>query len=114
MDDGNLCRGSLGKRIVGRPFFTADDTLPTVDATMARDVGIGPDGFEYVIPVTLDGTEAMPMGHPDSAVSVYRDTFDPSVLSSTTRSTRADAFVITEEALDAGEAVRAVPYTAVA
>jgi molybdopterin molybdotransferase len=44
---------------------------------------------------------------------VYADTFDPSVLSSSTRATRADGFVLTESALDAGDTVRVVPYPAV-
>lgn len=103
--------------LVARPFFTgdvdaenADTSLPTVEATLARGVGLGPSGFEYVVPVTLDGGEAMPLGHADSPLSVYRETFDPSVLSSSTRATRADGVVVTTEPLRAGESVRVVPY----
>jgi molybdopterin molybdotransferase len=104
--------------LVMRPFFTGDDTsLPSVPAEFARDVGIGPAGFEYAVPVTLEDGEgvptAMPLGHADSALSVYEDTFDPSVLSSSTRATRADGFVITETGLAAGEAVRVHPYPTV-
>ncbi|SFK89286.1 molybdopterin molybdotransferase [Halogranum rubrum] len=103
--------------LVARPFFTGDASLPTVEATLACDVGLGPSGFEYVVPVSLDEgaesveTVAMPLGHVDSPLSVYSDTFDPSVLSSSTRATRADGFVVTTEALSAGDAVRVVPYT---
>ena len=108
--------------LVARPFFTGDTTLPTVEATLARDVGLGPSGFEYVVPVTLaagdaedagdeEETEAMPLGHADSPLSVYTDTFDPSVLSSSTRATRADGVVVTTEPLSAGDAVQVVPYS---
>ena len=62
--------------------------------------------------MTLDGGEAMPLGHADSALSVYEETFDPSVLSSSTRATRADGLVITTEDLAGGDPVRVVPYEA--
>lgn len=96
--------------LVARPFFTGDASLPSVEATLTRDVGLGPSGFEYVVPVTVDGGEAMPLGHADSPLSVYRETFDPSVLSSSTRATRADGVVVTTDPLTAGESVRVVPY----
>ena len=48
--------------LVARPLFTGERTLPTVGATLARDVSLGPEGFEYAVPVTLDGGEAMPLG----------------------------------------------------
>ena len=104
--------------LVARPFFTGDDSLPTVDATLARDVGLGPAGFDYAVPVNLqagdDGaTEAMPLGHVDSPLSVYDETFDPSVLSSSTRASRADGFFVTTEDRAAGETVRVVPYPVV-
>lgn len=101
---------------VMRPFFTGDTGLPAVEATLARDVGIGPPGFEYWVPVLLDDgageREAMPLGHVDSPLQVYEDTFDPSVLSSSTRATRADGFVVIEADVAAGETVRVVPYPA--
>jgi molybdopterin molybdotransferase len=105
--------------LVMRPYFVGERTgVPSVPAEFARDVGIGPAGFEYAIPVTLEPGEgevptAMPLGHADSALSVYSDTFDPSVLSSSTRATRADGFVITESGLAAGETVRVHPYSTV-
>ncbi|MFC3476799.1 molybdopterin molybdotransferase MoeA [Halobacterium litoreum] len=99
--------------LVARPFFTGRTDLPTVPATFTHDVGLGPEGFEYAIPVTLDGDEATPLGHVDSPLAVYEDTFDPSVLSSSTRATRADGFVLTESALSAGESVRVVRYESV-
>jgi molybdopterin molybdotransferase len=121
---------------VMRPFFTGDGSLPAVEATLARDVGLGPEGFEYWVPVVLDDArsgadevgsgadgavpgasadrpEAMPLGHVDSPLSVYEETFDPSVVSSSTRATRADGVVVLEEAAAAGETVRVVPYPAV-
>ena len=109
--------------LVARPFFTGDASLPTIDATLARDVGIGPAGFDYAVPVILDGDaeglgsgdrpEAMPLGHVDSPLQVYDETYDPSVLSSSTRATRADGFFITREERSAGETVRVVPYPVV-
>jgi molybdopterin molybdotransferase len=99
--------------LVARPFFTGDASLPTVEASFARDVGLGPSGFEYAIPVLLEDGDAMPLGHVDSPLSVYEDVFDPSVLSSSTRATRADGFVLTETALEAGQRVEVVPYPTV-
>jgi molybdopterin molybdotransferase len=99
--------------LVARPLFVGETPLSTVPATFARDVGVGPSGFEYAIPVTLDGDEAMPLGHADSPLPVYEDTFDPSVLSSSTRASRADGFVLTESGLSAGETVRVIPYPVV-
>ena len=99
--------------LVARPLFVGETRMPAIEATLARDVGVGPSGFEYVVPVTLDGDEAMPLGHADSALSVYRDTFDPSVLSSATRASRADGFFITESGERAGDRVRVVPFPVV-
>jgi molybdopterin molybdotransferase len=94
---------------VARAVFIGEAALPTVEATVARDVGLGPDGFEYVIPVVLEDGEAMPLGHVDSPLSVYERTFDPSVLSSSTRAAAADGFVVTTDPLTAGETVDVVP-----
>lgn len=99
--------------LVARPFFTGSTALPTVDAAMTSDVGIAVPGFTYAVPVTLADGEALPLGHVDSPLSVYEEAFDPSVLSSSTRATRADGFVLTESALSAGEAVDVVPYPVV-
>jgi molybdopterin molybdotransferase len=143
--------------LVARPFFAGDRPIPTLDARLARSVGIGVEGFDYVVPVTLSGgrgrdgnhgtdgvdgadeadtdstggadtngtgdantdgvdtgrIEAMPLGHVDSPLTVYDETFDPSVLSSSTRATRADGFVLTRTGLEAGSSVEVVPYEAV-
>jgi len=96
--------------LVARPFFTGEDALPTVPATFGTDLGMGPEGFEYAVPVTLADRAATPLGHVDSPLAVYEETFDPSVLSSSTRATRADGFVLTRDGLAAGETVRVVPY----
>jgi molybdopterin molybdotransferase len=102
---------------VMRPFFVGDAPIPTVGATLVRDVELGPGGFEYFVPVCLDeggdGHEAMPMGHTDSQLSVYDRQFDPSVLSSSSRASRADGVVITREPMDAGETVEVIPYPAI-
>lgn len=106
-----------------RPFFTGERMLPTVEARLTTDVGIGRAGFEYWVPVTLervspvDGDdtryEATPLGHVESPLSVYDRRFDPSILSSSTRASRADGFVALEEGVDADETIRVVPYEAV-
>ncbi|MFB6303751.1 MAG: molybdopterin-binding protein, partial [Haloferacaceae archaeon] len=111
--------------LVARPLFR-DDPLATVPARFARDVGVGAEGFDYAIPVTLDDADgdtpdgtsgdvpsAFPLGHVDSPLPVYRETFDPSVLSASTRATRADGFVLTREGVEAGERVDVVPYPVV-
>lgn len=98
--------------LVARPLFTGERALPNVEAEMARSLSMGPEGLEYAVPVTLTDGAAMPLGHIDSALSVYEDTYDPSVLSSSTRATRADGLVVTRDGLSAGETVDVVPYTA--
>lgn len=101
--------------LVARMFFTGETTLPTVPARLSRSIGVDDNDldFEYAVPVTLSDGEAIPLGHEDSALSIYRDTFDPSVLSSSTRASRADGFVLTQESITAGSAVAMVPYPAV-
>jgi len=96
--------------LVARPLFAGAADLATVPATLARDVAIGPAGFEYAVPATLEDGEAMPLGHTDSPLSVYEETFDPSVLSSSTRASRANGFFVTEADRAAGETVDFVPY----
>ncbi len=99
--------------LVARPFFTGSTGLATVEATMQQDVTLGPAGFEYAVPVTLDDGSATPLGHTDSPLSVYERQFDPSVLSSSTRACRADGFVLTTAALEQGSTVDVVPYPVV-
>jgi len=99
--------------LVSRPFFTGESGLPVLESTAARGVTVGVEGFEYAVPVTLERGKATPLGHADSPLSVYEDTFDPSVLSSSTRATRADGFVLTATGFEAGEAVSVVPYPVV-
>jgi molybdopterin molybdotransferase len=107
--------------LVARPFFTGRTDLASVGATLERDVTLGPEGFEYAVPVVFEGDgeagtdvgAAMPMGHVDSPLRVYEDEYDPSVLSSSTRASRADGFVLTTEDLAAGSTVDVVPYPVV-
>lgn len=96
---------------VARPLFVGADPISRLEVTMDRDVELGPDGFEYAIPVTIDGGTAMPLGHVDSELAVYERVFDPSVVSSSTRATRADGVILTTTALTAGETVGAVPFS---
>jgi molybdopterin molybdotransferase len=101
-----------------RPFFTGNGRLPTIEATLARDIEIDQDGFEYAVPVTLrdtengagSGPEAMPLGHVDSTLAVYEEHFDPSVLASSTRATRADGVFLTRSRVEAGGTVPVISY----
>lgn len=97
--------------LVARPFFTGETALPTVDAEMTHSVGVGSEGFEYAVPVQLEDGTATPLGHVESSLEVYEETFDPSVLSSSTRATRADGFFVTEHTVETGESVAVVPYS---
>ncbi|MDS0477277.1 molybdopterin molybdotransferase MoeA [Natrinema sp. 1APR25-10V2] len=98
--------------LVMRPFFVGESAqLSTTEATITSDVGIGTRGFEYAVPVTLNEGQATPLGHVDSPLEVYDETFDPSVLSSSTRATRADGIVLTESDLSAGDSVRVLSYS---
>jgi len=96
--------------LVVRAFFTGTELLPTVEATCEVDVGVGTSGFEYAIPVSLEAGTAMPLGHAESALRIYEDRFDPSVLSSATRTSRAEGAILTGEGVSAGETVNVVPY----
>ena len=99
---------------VCRPFFTGPRRTGGFDATLARAITMPRPGFEYWIPVTLessgDQSIAMPLGHVDSTLQIYEDTFSPSVLSSSTKAVCADGVLITESALEKDEPVTVVPY----
>ena len=94
--------------LVARTLFTGEEPLSSVEREFTHDVGLGPEGFEYAIPVTLEDGTATPLGHVDSPLAVYEDTFDPSVLSSSTRAAAADGFVLTTSDISPGERVSVV------
>ena len=96
--------------LVMRPFFTGSASLPTVDATASVSLDVGDPDFEYAVPVSLEDGAAMPLGHPASALEIFDDVFDPSVLSSATRASRADGAVLTSQGFEAGETITVVPY----
>lgn len=99
--------------LVMRPFFVGRNDLPSREVELTCDLEIGPEGFEYVVPVDLENETATPLGHAESSLQLYGSTFDPSVLSSTTRATRGDGFMLTRTAISAGESVDVVPYEVV-
>ena len=99
--------------LIVRSFFRGESPLATIEATCPVDVGVGEPGFEYAIPVELTEGEAVPLGHRASSLSVYEEVFDPSVLSSATRASRADGAIITEEPVSAGETITVVPYVGI-
>ncbi|WP_440990817.1 molybdopterin molybdotransferase MoeA [Haloarchaeobius baliensis] len=104
--------------LVARPLFTGAAALPTLSATATVDLdlpesdAIGGADVEYAVPVQLNAGRATPLGHPDSGLSIYDRTFDPSVLASSTRATRADGLVLTQAGFAADETVAVVPYAA--
>jgi molybdopterin molybdotransferase len=95
--------------LIARPFFTGKISTPTIRAELTHRVGIN-EGFEYAVPVTIEEGTAIPLGHVESQLSVYEETFDPSVLSSSTRATRADGFFLTKQTVEKGETVAVIPY----
>lgn len=99
---------------VCRAFFTGTNETSSIEATLTRSIAIPRHGFEYWIPVSLEPTEelpeAMPLGHTDSSLQVYTETFSPSVLSSSTKAVCADGIIITESDLVDGEQVSVVPF----
>lgn len=99
--------------LVMRPFFVANPSLPAISGEFSHDLELGTDGFEYAIPVEYDDGIVRPLGHTDSDLPIYEETFNPSVLSSSTRATRADGFVLRTESLHTGEQVAMIPYSAV-
>lgn len=99
--------------LVARAVFTGETAFPTVSVGFARDVDVGAPGVEYAVPVTLSDGEATQLGHADSPLAVYRDTFDSSVLSSSTRALWAYVVVLTELELAAGDEVAVMPYPVV-
>lgn len=96
--------------LIARPFFVGPTPLPTVDAELTEQLDIGPEGFEYVVPVQFEEETAVPLGHAASSLPIYEEQFDPSVLSSSTRATRAEGFFITDSPVADGETVAVVPY----
>jgi molybdopterin molybdotransferase len=91
---------------VGRP---ATRPLPTLTATLARDLPVPDAPFEYAVPVTLTDDGVMPLGHVDSALPLFADRFRPGRLASSTRATRADAVWLTDADGTAGQDVAVVP-----
>jgi molybdopterin molybdotransferase len=98
--------------LIARPFFTGEKSTPTIHAELTHRVGIS-DGFEYAVPVTIEDGTATPLGHVESQLQIYEETFDASVLSSSTRATRADGFFVTEQTVEKGETVAVIPYEVV-
>lgn len=96
---------------VYEPFSVGILATGTEMVELTNDVDLGPEGFEYAVPVTVDDGKATPLGHVDSVLPVYENTFDPSVLSSSTRASRADDFVLTTSRLDEGETVNVTSYS---
>jgi molybdopterin molybdotransferase len=99
--------------LVCRSFFVGEHRLPTVDARAASRLTVPDENVEFAVPVTLDGEGATPLGHADSALSLYGERFAPGRVSSSTRVTLADGLVLTAEGFDAGEQVSVIPYRVV-
>lgn len=101
--------------LIARPFFTGERTDTSIKGTLERTVNVTSGNFEYVIPVMISKKQqeytAKPLGHVDSPLSIYDRQFDPSVLSASTRASRADGVVITESSLNAGEEATIIPYS---
>lgn len=125
----------VGAVLYVRPLLTGRRDLPGVRARAATAIDLGPDG-ECVVPVTLDRGEEREAsgagrGRPgQGACGSWRSgeclarpvdadpgaesyTFRPSLLSSMTRATRADGFLLLEAGVEAGETVTVAPFAGV-
>lgn len=119
--DGTPVIGLPGKPIaahtaavcVARALFTGETELPTLSAPPARRADVPDDDIEYAIPIRFDGNEAVPLGHVDSSLPLYRESFAPGLVAASTRATLADGFVLTETALEPDHPVEVIPYSVV-
>ena len=96
--------------LVCRSLFAGEHRLPTVDARASARLSVPDDDVEFAVPVSVEGDEATPLGHADSALSLYGERFAPGRVASSTRITLADGLVLTREGFDAGERVAVVPH----
>lgn len=96
--------------LVCRAFFTGETALPTVTADSTVRLAVPDDDVTFAVPVTLGDGTATPLGHADSALSLYGERFAPGRVASSTRMALADGLVLTEAGFDAGERVEVVPY----
>ena len=116
--DGSLAIGLPGKPLaahtaavlVARPFFTGEQRLPSVATALSHRVELPDDDREYAVPVAFEGGGAVPLGHAESALSIYEERFAPGLVSANTRVTTADSIVLAERSLETGESVDVVPY----
>ena len=99
--------------LVCRAFFTGETHLPTVAADATARLAVPDEDVTFAVPVTLEDGTATPLGHADSALSLYGERFAPGRVASSTRVTTADGLVLTEEGFGAGERVEVVPYEVV-
>ncbi|WP_066414786.1 molybdopterin molybdotransferase MoeA [Halorubrum aethiopicum] len=116
--DGTLVCALPGKPLAAHtaavllvaPAFAARESEPTVRATAAVDLDLPAADLEYAIPVDLTDGRADPAGQGSSAGDLYRGTFAPGRVASSTRVARADGLALTTEPLVAGEPVAVRPY----
>ena len=95
----------LAVETVVRPFF--DPTpRPTVECAFESDLAIPKQGFTYVVPVTVDGAVARAVGRAGGdGPDIYGETFNPSVISSASRTATMDGYVVTDSGLEDGQPV---------
>ncbi|MUW14906.1 molybdopterin molybdenumtransferase MoeA [Halorubrum sp. CBA1125] len=124
LDDGTVVVALPGKPVaalfaatlVCRPLFdgpAASEPLPTLTASLRRDLAVSDDPLEYAVPVTLTDEGAMPLGHVDSVLPVFERRYRPGRLAASTRATRADAVWITERGGEEGDSIAVVPMEVV-
>lgn len=90
---------------VVRPFFEPTPR-PTVECEFGADLSIPTEGFTYVVPVRVSDGTAWPLGREGGdGPAIYGETFNPSVISSASRVSMMDGYVVTERGLDADEIV---------
>ena len=95
----------LAVETVVRPFF--DPTpRPSVEREFSGDLSIPKSGFTYLIPVALEDGLARPVGRSGGdGPDIYGETFNPSVISSASRASTMDGYVVTQTGIESDEAV---------
>jgi molybdopterin molybdotransferase len=94
------------------PFVGGERALPWRTTTAARDLTLPDASLEYAVPVTVDDGTAIPVGAPESAVSLYEDRYRPGRVAACPRVLRADGLAFRTKPLATGERIRWTPFPA--
>lgn len=95
----------LAVETVVRPLFDPAPR-PTVQRECSVDLSIPTEGFTYLIPVNINGSQAVPVGRSGGdGPEIFGETFNPSVISSASSAAGMDGYVITQSGISMNETV---------